>query len=368
VDLDLEVFEESYKVFLNKLIRCVHTSKIIFLNITFKSNNDTENEIEIANKYNLILNKYAEVIKELSPGINILDITCGLNISDQDINYIFKEDIGDEISIILKNSKKFSGEKIYPSLYPIKYCFEKANLFNKNKLIIIFSAFSSDGAKYNYKTTLKFVDCNKLFILDDFATRGSYYLGVNGDFNIESSVVSLITNILATNNIEFKDVITVGSSKGGTAALYYGLKYNFGNIIAGAPQYKIGSYLSDLSVKQYANDIFGDISDSNRLKYDNIIRMSCKHESKANIYMLTSDGDRQYKKVLREFENVSEEYKLNLMMEKCEIKNHAEISTAFPPFLSEKIKLILKNGCFDNKLTDRVIKKVTELKYKLDKR
>ena len=66
--------------------------------------------------------------------------------------------------------------------------------------------------------------------------------------DIETSVVSLISNIMHENNILFKNVISVGSSKGGTAALYYGMKYNYGNIIVGAPQYKIGTYLSDLSI------------------------------------------------------------------------------------------------------------------------
>lgn len=39
-------------------------------------------------------------------------------------------------------------------------------------------------------------------------------------------------------------ILTLGTSKGGTAALYYGLKLNVQSIIIGACQYRIGSYVA----------------------------------------------------------------------------------------------------------------------------
>lgn len=366
--LDIKIFKEVYKIFLNKLVRSTHISKIIYLNINFVSKNKSFPEEELVYKYNNILKNYSEIIKELSPGMIIVDLECVVSRIDGNIDYSIDNEVIDDIICSFKSSKGYQGEKIYPSIYPIKYNFEKANIFNKDKLIIIYSAFSADGAKYNYKNTLKFIDCNKLFILDDFGTKGSYYLGINGDMDIESSVISLITKIISENKIEFKNIISIGSSKGGTAALYYGLKYNFGSVIIGAPQYKIGSYLSDLSVKQYAYDIFGEINHINRIKYDNIIRLCCPKNSNTNIYMITSEGDKQYKKVLREFIEVSKEFNLNLQVQMCEITNHAEISTEFPPYLIEKLKEVLKGGCFDNSFTDKIFKKVTKLMDKIEKR
>ena len=57
--------------------------------------------------------------------------------------------------------------------------------------IIVFSSCTRKGirARYNYVRTLKEVPCNKLFLLDDFASdhRGSFYLGSNMKF--EEAVV-----------------------------------------------------------------------------------------------------------------------------------------------------------------------------------
>ena len=114
--------------------------------------------------------------------------------------------------------KVFNGEKVFSSIHPIRYCFEKALLNNKDKLLIVFSAFSSDEPKYNYINTLKTCDCNKLFILDDYGSKGSYYFGLQGEFTIETSVMSLISYIMSKNNNvteeEFKEIVDMFSSFG----------------------------------------------------------------------------------------------------------------------------------------------------------
>lgn len=360
-------YKEILKVFINKLARHYHSSDIILIHCLFDENFKVKNnkiyslnsiETEIIKEINCHLNKLANMFMELYPGINIVKFEEAILISQFKYRtYKFKDDIDKEIIKGINetiNKKKFNGEKIFSSIYPIKYYFEKARLNNKDRLLVIFSAFSNDEAKYNYINTLKTCDCNKLFILDDFGTKGTYYLGLNGDFNIESSVISLISYIMSKNNIVFSNVISVGSSKGGSAAIYYGLKYNFGNVIAGAPQYKIGTYLSDLSISDYALDIFGEISDYNRIKYNNLIRMVAN--TKTKIYLLTSDGDNQYKKVLKEFEYVARELKINLNVEKCEINNHGEIAREFPKFIYDKLEFILDKSLINySKLNKEII-------------
>lgn len=49
-------------------------------------------------------------------------------------------------------------------------------------------------------------------------------------------------SIVAKYQVKLNNVITVGSSKGGYAALYYALKYGFGHAIAGGPQVKLGDF------------------------------------------------------------------------------------------------------------------------------
>ncbi|MBS5886669.1 hypothetical protein [Clostridium sp.] len=363
---DLE-YKEIIKVFINKLSKQFHSSDIILLNFLFDEEFKTvgnelmtlsENEIKYIKDMNSHLNTLVEIFKELYPGISVVTFEKAIVIEDlKNKTFKFRNDVNQEIIRMINeniNRKKFDGEKIFSSIYPIKYYFEKAKLNNKNKLMIIFSAFSTDEAKYNYISTLKTCDCNKLFILDDFGRKGTYYLGLKGDFNIETSVMALISYIMSKNNILFSNVISIGSSKGGSAAIYFGLKYNFGDVIAGAPQYKIGTYLSDLSISDYALDIFGEISDYNRIKYNNLIRLAAN--TSTNIYLLTSDGDNQYKKVLKEFEFVSRELNIKLNIDKCEINNHGEIAREFPKFLYDKLDLVLNKSLINfNKANKSII-------------
>lgn len=252
--LNNKIYKEAIKILTNKIMRQTHTDNVLVLN--FKLDNKfgvrcnekyelNEEEIKLVEKINLHFDKLIAMFKECMPGLKVLNINDGVYINGSSNRDIYIDEcknieINEEINSFLENEIEFKNEKIHVSNNGIRYCFKKAKFKNKDKLIVIFSAFSSDRAKYNYINTLSLFDCNKLYILDDYGSKGSYYLGLNGMLDIETSVVSLISNIMHENNILFKNVISVGSSKGGTAALYYGMKYNYGNIIVGAPQYKIG--------------------------------------------------------------------------------------------------------------------------------
>lgn len=365
---DLE-FKEALRVVFNKILKKFHNRNIYVINIKIINNIENKQTEEYAyiSTINRMMQKYCEIAKEILPDLNIVDIEAEYDFKNKKLNllkesiYYLKKKLDEKIDI-------FRGERVFSSYYPIRYYYEKAKFYNKKKLIVVFSSFSNGNPKYNYIATLKTIDCNKLFILDDYGVKGSYYLGVNGNLDIENSVISLITKIMSENSIDFKDVIVAGSSKGGTAALYYGLKYNFGNIIAGAPQYKIGTYLCDLSIKDYANSIFGDTTEASRIKYDNLIRINASTNKNSKINILTGEGDPQYKKVLKEFENIIKEYNLNASITKCDISKHSEIANVFPSYLNESIEKMLKKGCYNNKLTDYIIKFIIYIYKSLKKR
>lgn len=153
------------------------------------------------------------------------------------------------------------NEKIYTnSKLPITYLFVPASNIKSDKLIIIFSAFSSiNRPEYNYIATFSNVNVNRLYILDNYGERGSYYLGCINNFDVEKSVYSLITYILQQYNIDKQNVVCVGSSKGGFAALYYGIKYEFGYVISGEPQIYVAKYLQDFNIKEVLNYITGGV-------------------------------------------------------------------------------------------------------------
>ena len=136
------------------------------------------------------------------------------------------------------------GEQIFNDAVDIKYLFKPGQT---KKLLVIFSGFNSPEntrqLSYNYIRTLSGLNCNKLYILDSPEPRGSYYIGNINEKNQEKSVISLINHYMETLNLDHSDIISCGSSKGGTAAIYFGYKYSFSDIIAGGPQIYVSKYL-----------------------------------------------------------------------------------------------------------------------------
>lgn len=112
-----------------------------------------------------------------------------------------------------------------------------------DKLLIVFSGFSKEKPVYNYVRSLRDVNSvSKLYILDDFGFRGSYYWLENGKDTPERLTTELIGKIVGGGN--FHELYTMGTSKGGTCAIYYGLMFGATNIYSGACQYYVGNYLS----------------------------------------------------------------------------------------------------------------------------
>lgn len=113
-----------------------------------------------------------------------------------------------------------------------------------NTLIIIFNGFNSVGdiRNYNYVRGLQNLPFDRLYILDVWGYRGSYYLYENGHDYPRLEVENLIIHIKRKG--DYSRIITLGSSKGGTCALYFGLQFHAQTIFAGACQYNLGNYLS----------------------------------------------------------------------------------------------------------------------------
>jgi hypothetical protein len=136
----------------------------------------------------------------------------------------------------------------------LKYIFYRGS---SDELVVIFSGFSPNGksARYNYIKTLSNVDVGKLYILDNFgySNRGTYYLSNGKDFTLMDEIVELIKS----KSTKYKKITFVGSSKGGSSALIYGLKLNVDRIIVGAPQYFIGDYLDNEKHYKLLKSIFG---------------------------------------------------------------------------------------------------------------
>lgn len=124
-------------------------------------------------------------------------------------------------------------------------------------LIIVFSAIGN--ARFNYYRALKDCKYDQLYIRDCWAGGVSYYWYEHKSNHPEIYTQNLINTIIQNNT--YNKIITVGSSKGGTAAVYYGLKNKANLVFAGACQYRVGDYLSRHQYKDHPeqwNAVAGD--------------------------------------------------------------------------------------------------------------
>ncbi|MFE7082574.1 hypothetical protein [Priestia megaterium] len=246
-------------------------------------------------------------------------------------------------SFIVENEKTFQGA------CNVKYLFMPAAT-KSNHLIVSFSGFNGEEATgklphYNYVKHLKPFDCHRLFIIDDYQNgTPCYYLGNHQKLDYEVSVASLIFSFINTYRIKKSNVITCGSSKGGTAAFYFGIKYNFGHVIAGGFQFAVADYLYDVSKytrnvvlpsitsgnteahKEYLNNIYYDL-----VKY-------ARFNTKLNLHIGT--GDHHYDTHLKPFTNILDERNIPYNLDVQDYSDHSKIGAYFANFLIEQVSRI----------------------------
>lgn len=154
---------------------------------------------------------------------------------------------------LLRDQKKYRSRGV-----TLKYMLDRVD---SRDLIIVFSSCTRKGirARYNYVRTLKEVPCNKLFLLDDFASdhRGSFYLGSNMKFEEAVVVRELIDRVREQTGA--KRLIFCGSSKGGYTALNFGLDYPGSYMVVGGPQYFLGQSLLDTGNIEALKHIAGQV-------------------------------------------------------------------------------------------------------------
>lgn len=273
----------------------------------------------------------------------IQTIEVEFNGKDVDISTIFRLS---QFRIDNGERSPFNLEKVYKSNPSLRYHFEPAKDSKfKDQLVVVFSAIAPRYKfVYNYVNTLKDIPINKLFILDDFGDQGSYYLAKNRDFSIETAVSSLINYKMAKYGINSNNVTTVGSSKGGFAALYYGIKYHFGNVIVGAPQTKLGHFLiNQAKHRNVAEYISGGYEKSHQYYLDRLLfnLLDLPNDASPNINILIGKQDHHYTNHFLPFANELKRKGFKLNLDIREGIPHSDLRLHFPPYLINKIRLIL---------------------------
>ena len=180
----------------------------------------------------------------------------------------------------------------------------KVKKYDYNHCIFVFSGFGSGEYYIDFANSLTECPCDVIWIIDDFESKQCYYMCIDNDFSVRDAVIEFIENKLSELNIGFENASVTGFSKGGSAALYYGLTLPFKNIVTTVPQVNIASYC-DKFHKKVASKMMGTNYTKAEIVYmDNIIKRLLKttpFNKNRNIYLLTSESDIQYKTEIEPF-------------------------------------------------------------------
>lgn len=212
---------------------------------------------------------------------------------------------------------------------------------NSDTLIVIFSGFS-DTPVYNYVRSLKAIKTNKLFILDDFGYRGSYYWFENGTLTPKLLVTSLIQEKYLGG---VKRIITLGSSKGGTCAIYYGLMFGATDIYAGACQYRVGTYLNVEPHKRIFTEMMGkEASIKEQYILDDMLSKQIRENrnSDAIIHLLYSKKEHTYHDHIKFLIEDLEENNITHVDKVENFPNHNDVGIYFSTWIKTELKEFYK--------------------------
>lgn len=236
----------------------------------------------------------------------------------------------------------FQVESVYKSHRDIRYHFVEAkDPKHAKELVIVFSAMSPEFTyNFNYIKTMESFPMNQLYILDDYGSQGSYYLGHHRDHAIETSVVSLILHYISKLNTTLSNVLSFGSSKGGYSALYYALKYSFGEVLTLAPSLFLGDFLKGRypNITQYitGEDDEGSYHYLNELIYSLVKE---NRESLPKIHIMVGTKDSRKEMHIEPFTKHLEKADIIYTLDIIKGVNHSELKFFAPEYLKRFISL-----------------------------
>lgn len=212
------------------------------------------------------------------------------------------------------------------------------------QLIVVFSGFNGHYVKgrYNYISSLKHINANKLYIRDDcgFYGVGTYYLGEKGQWWINRSVFELIDYCKGITCS--KTVITVGSSKGGTCAMLYGLTLNADYIFAGSPQYEPANYLYNLDKgkddygKQVLSEMVSEEKGITKEYIDGLLRNAISKASfEGVLYLMYSTKEPSWKRSINRMVDQLKSQRMNIILDDRQFTRHDDIAVLFRDHISE---------------------------------
>ncbi|MFF8266862.1 hypothetical protein ACF059_05660 [Streptomyces sp. NPDC016562] len=226
---------------------------------------------------------------------------------------------------------------------PVEYRFSHAKNGNRH-LVVVFANLTAPG-EYGWSNgVLNNLRSNILWIRDLFDGENSYYLCKGMDFSLERSIAGLISRVMNALSLTPDDVTMFGSSKGGSAALYFGLKYGFRNIVGSVPQFLIGTYVRE-DMPGAARMMMGQVTDENVRVLDAVLPELVRSGANrsANIYLVTSPQDEQYQRQVEPFLGLFQGHEnFNLVFNDSPlITNHGKVTLRNLPAIMGVLNLLV---------------------------
>ncbi|MGW2269814.1 hypothetical protein [Streptomyces yangpuensis] len=184
---------------------------------------------------------------------------------------------------------------------PVEYRFSHARGGNRHLVVVLASRHAKSG--YGWADGhLDALRSNILWVRDLVDGTNTYHLCRGMDFSLEQSVAGLVSNVMNALALSTDQVTVFGTSEGGSAALFFGLKYGFRNIVAGSPQFLIGSRVRE-SNPEAARMMMGEPTDHNVRLLDSVLPdlVGSGANPSANVYLFTSPRDDQYQRQVEPF-------------------------------------------------------------------
>lgn len=226
--------------------------------------------------------------------------------------------------------------------YPVQYRFSHAKKGNQH-LVVVFANFSAPD-DYGWSNGIfDGLTSNILWIRDQFDGMNSYYLCKGMDFELERSVITLISNVMNSLGLTPDQCTMWGGAKGGSAALYYGLKYGFRNVVSIAPQFMIGTHLRNHPA--VAEFMMGQVTEGSVQALDQVLPDMVRSGTNrgANIYLLSSPQDEQYPVQVEPFLGLFNGYEnFNFIFsDSPHISGHTQVTTRNVPVLLGLVSFLI---------------------------
>lgn len=201
--------------------------------------------------------------------------------------------------------------------------------------------------KYNWMKLSRNKYADFLYIEDYYSRSYGWYMVNEGKLIIEQ-INNEISEYIKKNN--YKEVTTFGSSKGGTAALLYGIiNKNINNVFALVPQIEVITYL-DTYMKKYKKLLFPNKDE----KFENMLNNIFFNEKlysifNSNIYIYTGVNDNEFNNAIKLDNYIKHNYRNINTIVNISNKKHTPLVVDNTEFIYEMLESIVCKRKIQNK-------------------